>query len=138
MDMDRIYATGHSQGAGWSYELASVQPDLLAAVLINAGTTIHTTWGNQCDMKAIADSDVNIYIWHGYNDPYIPVNEAYRAYNTLTALGKQNIHMEIQNGDNVTSSGGHCNHDIVSSEKITPYMAWLYEQTEECSFYTTG
>lgn len=138
VDMDRIYATGHSQGAGWSYELASVQPDLLAAVLINAGTTIHTTWGNQCDMKAIADSDVNIYIWHGYNDPYIPVNEAYRAYNTLTALGKQNIHMEIQNGDNVTSSGGHCNHDIVSSEKITPYMAWLYEQTKSVPFITTA
>lgn len=53
VDMDRIYATGHSQGAGWSYELASVQPELLAAILINAGTTVHTTWGNQCDMRPL-------------------------------------------------------------------------------------
>ena len=43
VDMNRLYATGRSQGAGWSYELASVQPDLLAAAVINAGTTIHTT-----------------------------------------------------------------------------------------------
>ena len=134
VDEDRIYATGYSQGAGWTYELASVQPDLLGAILINAGTTVHTTWGNQCDMQAIADSDVNIYIWHGYNDPYIPVNEAYRAYNTLTSLGKQNIHMEIQNGDNVTSFGGHVNHDIVSSEKITSYMEWLYDQEKDEAF----
>ena len=34
VDLDRVYATGHSQGAGWSYELAAVQPDLLAAILI--------------------------------------------------------------------------------------------------------
>ena len=103
VDMDRIYATGHSQGAGWSYELASVQPELLAAILINAGTTVHTTWGNQCDMQAIADSGVNVYIWHGYEDPYIPVNEAYRAYNTLTSSWQaEHLIMEIQNGDNVT------------------------------------
>ena len=89
VDMDRIYSTGRSQGAGWSYELAAVQPDLLAAILIDAGTTVHTTWGDQCDMQAIADSDVNIYILHGYNDQYIPINEAYRTYNTLQKDGKE-------------------------------------------------
>lgn len=129
VDMDRIYATGHSQGAGWSYELASVQPDLLDAMLINAGSTIHTTWGNQCDMQAIADSGVNVYIWHGYPDPYIPVNEAYRAYNTLIELGKTNLIMEIDNCKDITSYGGHCNISVYSTETITPYMQWLFDQT---------
>lgn len=128
VDLDRIYATGHSQGAGWSYELASVQPELLAAILINAGTTVHTTWGNQCDMEAIAGSDVNIYIWHGFNDPYIPVNEAYRAYHTLNKLGKNNIVMEIQDGNSVHSYGGHVNNDMTSPEETTKYMSWLFDQ----------
>lgn len=128
VDMNRIYATGHSQGAGWSYELAAVQPDLLAAVLINAGTTVHTTWGNQCDMEAIAKSDVNIYIWHGYIDPYIPVNDAYRAFNTLVELGKTNIIMEIDNCEEIVSWGGHCNMNVYSEESVTTYMKWLYSQ----------
>lgn len=121
VDGNRIYATGHSQGAGWCYELASVQPDLLAAMIINAGTTIHTTWGNQCDLNAIAQSGVNTYIWHGYEDPYIPVNEAYRAYNDLTDLGMDNIILEVQ-------KGGHCNKSLLSSDTTTSYMSWMFEQ----------
>lgn len=121
IDESRIYATGYSQGAGWSYELAGVQPDLLAAILINSGTLVHTTWGNEAEVQAIADSDVNVYIWHGYSDPYIPVNEAYRAYNSLTALGKTNVIAEIQ-------EGGHVKTDMTSEEEITDYMAWLYQQ----------
>ena len=128
VDMDRIYASGHSQGAGWSYELAGVQPDLLAGAIINAGTTVHTTWGDQCDMEAIAASDVNLYIWHGYNDPFIPVNDAYRAYNTLAAMGKTNMIMEIADGLSVNSWIGHVSLDIASATEITPYMEWLYAQ----------
>ena len=47
VDLDRIYATGHSQGAGWSYELASVQPELLAAILILS--LIHISRANRSD-----------------------------------------------------------------------------------------
>ena len=130
VDMNRIYASGHSQGAGWSYELAAVQPDLLAGALINAGTTIHTTWGDQCDMEALAASDVNLYIWHGYSDPFIPVNEAYRAYNTLKKLGKTNMVMEIANTDDISTWIGHVNVDMASDTEITPYMAWLYQQVK--------
>lgn len=124
VDMNRIYATGMSQGAGWSYELASVQPDLLAAILINAGTTVHTTWGDQCDMQAIADSDVNIYILHGYEDLYIPVNEAYRAFNTLKTLGKTNMLMDI-------TSDGHVLMDATSAEEMTDYMTWIFAQEKK-------
>lgn len=124
VDMNRIYATGMSQGAGWSYELASVQPDLLAAILINAGTSVHTTWGDQCDMQAIADSDVNIYILHGYEDLYIPVNEAYRAFNTLKTLGKTNMLMDI-------TSDGHVLMDATSAEEMTDYMTWIFAQEKK-------
>jgi len=125
IDMNRIYSTGRSQGAGWSYELAAVQPDLLAAILIDAGTTVHTTWGDQCDMKAIADSDVNIYILHGYNDQYIPVNEAYRAYNTLVRLGKTNIIMDITDDKH-----GIENIPIWSNKEVTSQMEWLLTQVK--------
>lgn len=126
VDMNRIYATGHSQGAGWSYELAAAQPDLLAAILVNAGTTVHTTWGDQCDMEAIAKSDVNVYIWHGYNDPYIPVNDAYRAYNTLVELGKTNVLLDID-------EGGHCLFNMIDTNG-NKYMDWLFAQKKGVSF----
>ena len=125
VDMNRIYSTGRSQGAGWSYELAAVQPDLLAAILLDAGTTVHTTWGDQCDMKAIADSDANVYILHGYNDQYIPVNEAYRTYNTLIALGKTNILMQITDDKH-----GIENIPMWSNKEVTPLMEWLLTQVK--------
>ena len=123
VDMDRIYSTGLSQGAGWSYELAAVQPDLLAAILIDAGTTVHTTWGDQCDMQAIADSDVNIYILHGYNDQYIPINEAYRTYNTLQKMGKKNMLMRITDDKH-----GIVNIPLWSNTEITDFMDWMLSQ----------
>lgn len=123
IDDNRIYATGHSQGAGWTYELISLQPDLLAAAVINAGTTIHTTWGDQCDMDALAKSPTNLYIWHGYEDPYIPVNEAFRAWNTLKAKGKTNIVFE-------TEKYGHVKSAILSADG-TSYMSWMFDQTKD-------
>jgi hypothetical protein len=123
IDMDRIYATGTSQGAGWSYELAAVQPDLLAAILINAGTTVHTTWGDQCDLAAIAGSRVNVNIQHGYADQAIPVNEAYRAYNALVRMGKTNIVMDISNN-------GHGVRNTFSPTEVTPSMKWLLTQVK--------
>ena len=60
VDIDRICATGHSQGAGWSYELASVQPELLAAILINAGTTVHT----MCSLSSATLPQKEDARWH--------------------------------------------------------------------------
>ena len=74
-------------------------------------------------MQAIADSGVNVYIWHGYEDPYIPVNEAYRAFNTLTSLGMTNLVLEIQ-------QGGHCKSDMFSDSVPTSYMEWLFDQVQ--------
>ncbi|MCD8123820.1 MAG: hypothetical protein LUE23_02110, partial [Lachnospiraceae bacterium] len=130
VDENRIYATGMSQGAGWAYELAAVQPDLLAAILINAGMTTHSTWADQCDMTSLASSDVNIYIWHGYQDTSIPVNEAYRAYNDLVELGKTNIKLEV-------AEGGHVNGNMYSAEEFTSYMTWLFEQVKGVAFTDT-
>lgn len=125
IDMKRIYAAGGSQGAGWCYELAAAQPDLLAAIFANSGTTVHTTWGDQCDMQAIADSDVNVYIWSGTNDPFIPINEGYRAYNTLTALGKKNV---IACFEYQEANMGHTNATWISMEGPTDMMNWLFAQ----------
>ncbi len=137
IDKNRIYATGASQGASWCYELASVQPDLLAAILVNAGTTVHTTWGDQCNLRAIALSGVNIFIWHGYDDVFIPVNEAFRAYRALTAMGKKNICLDIDHGKKLGSPAGHTNPQMYSRERITPYVKWLFEQRKDRPFTET-
>ena len=123
VDMDRIYATGMSQGAGWSYELTSVQPELLAAILINAGTTVHTTWEISATCRPLRILASMSTSGTAMRDPYIPVNEAYRAFNTLTSLGMTNLVLEIQ-------QGGHCKSDMFSDSVPTSYMEWLFDQVK--------
>ena len=51
------------------------------------------------------------------------MNEAYRAFNTLTSLGMTNLVLEIQ-------QGGHCKSDMFSDSVPTSYMEWLFDQVK--------
>jgi predicted esterase len=130
VDSTRIYATGISQGAGWSYEAASLQPDLFAALFINSGTVVHTTWGNEADLTKL--KDVNLYIAHGAQDQYIPVNEAYRVYNDLSALGKRNIKLDVVTGTHALSGTQYFPATPVTS--VYPWQDWLLTQKKGVGF----
>ncbi|MBR6209313.1 MAG: hypothetical protein IKQ69_09975 [Oscillospiraceae bacterium] len=130
IDRERIYLSGFSMGAGFAYEAASLHPDLPAALLINAGTTVHTTWGDQCDMAALSRSDANMLILHGNRDIAIPVNEAYRTFNRLRDLGKKNIELRIV-------EGGHEGGRLTSPEGLTEYTQWLFAQRKDHPFTDT-
>jgi predicted esterase len=124
VDLSRIYATGTSQGAGWSYEAAATQPDLFAGLFINSGTVVHTTWGDVVDLQKL--KDVSIFIAHGNRDQFIPVNEAYRAYNDLKALGKNNLKLDVINGTH--GLGGTDYATAAPLTAVRSWQDWLFAQ----------
>lgn len=132
IDMSRIYATGMSQGAGWSYEAAAAQPDLFAGLFINSGTAVHSTWGDQIDLDRL--SDVSIYLVHGAQDIYIPVNEAYRVFNALKAKGHPNLRLDVVEGGHVlrgTDFLPPVDPDGPGFSKVYHWQEWLFSQTKD-------
>ena len=125
VDLNRIYATGGSQGAIWSYMLEGSTPGFYAGLFINAGTIVHTTWADRQDYSHLMQ--VPLLIVHGTWDTGIPINEPYRVYNGLKARGKKNMAM-------VTFDVGHIVHkaSTVTGEP-TPMMQWLFAQDKSKS-----
>lgn len=144
IDINRIYTTGLSQGAGFSYGVIAAQPDLYAAALILAGTAVHSTWGHQIDIVKL--KDVNLYIVHGSRDGWILPNEAYMVYETLKSFGKKNMTFELTttaglverglenlinpsgNGNLSAGASGHLLAGLCLSYEGTDWMRWLVSQ----------
>lgn len=65
VDADRVYITGHSNGAMMSYRFACERPDLVAAAVIIAGQLT----ANKCDRPG----NVKILHIHGTSDRIVPL-----------------------------------------------------------------
>lgn len=130
LDMARIYATGVSQGAGWSYEAAAAQPDLFAALFINSGTVVHSTWGDVLDYNKL--KNVDLHILHGTKDIYIPPNEAFRVYNALKASGKSNLQLTITEGGHGLIGSEYFpivdEATIVAATEVYAWQDWLFSR----------
>ena len=122
VDLDRVYSTGGSQGAIWSYMLEGSSPGFYAGLFINAGTAVHTTWADRQKMEHLMR--VPLLIVHGTWDTAIPINEAYRVYNKLKSMGKKNMAF-------VSFDVGHIVHKSSSTNGTpTPMMKWLFAQSK--------
>lgn len=122
VDLDRVYSTGGSQGAIWSYMLEGSTPGFYAGLFINAGTAVHTTWA---DMQKLENfMAVPLLIVHGTWDTAIPINEAYRVFNCLKKMGKKNMAF-------ISFDVGHIVHKSSSTNGTpTPMMKWLFAQSK--------
>lgn len=132
VDMSHIYATGVSQGAGWSYGAVAAQPDLFAAMFLNSGTIVHTTWGNHVDISKLMD--VNIYMAHGSKDTAIPPNEAYRIYNALRSRGKTNIRLDVVPFGHGLLGSDFRPTNTAPYTKVYPWQDWLFAQKKGTAF----
>ncbi len=122
VDLNRIYSTGGSQGAIWSYMLEGSTPGFYAGLFINAGTIVHTTWADRQEYEHLMQ--VPLLMVHGTWDTGIPINEPYRVYNRLKAMGKKNMAL-------VTFDVGHIVHKTSSVDGTpTPMMQWLFAQSK--------
>lgn len=127
VDLNRVYSTGGSQGAIWSYMLEAARPGFFAGLFINAGTIVHTTWGDMQKLENLMS--VPLLIVHGMLDTAIPVNEAYRVYNNLKRMGKKNMACVI-------FDVGHIVHKASSVDGTpTKMMEWMFAQSKEKSAF---
>lgn len=79
VDPDRIYVTGLSMGAYGAWDLAIAHPDLFAAVVAVSGS------GNPAEVCRLKDTAV--WIFHGADDPVIPVEGAQTMAERLERCG---------------------------------------------------
>lgn len=101
-DRDRLYLTGLSLGGYGSWYLATTHPERFAAIVpICGGIVKPPTAANVRDHPLAAASetpyaavaaavpDVPIWIFHGADDPVIPVSESRRMARALEAAGRE-------------------------------------------------
>lgn len=80
VDRDRLYLTGLSRGGSAAWELAVNYPDTFAAMAVVCGMapTPYAHWLNK---------EMPIWVFHGAEDPVIPVSESDIMVNRLKELG---------------------------------------------------
>lgn len=81
VDTQRIYLTGLSRGGSAAWELAVQYPDTFAALAVVCGMapTPYAHWINK---------SMPIWVFHGDQDPVIPVSESDAMVAKLQALGR--------------------------------------------------
>lgn len=79
IDPDRVYATGLSMGGFGAWDLASLRPDLFAAIAPIAGS------GDPA--RACALKDVPVWAFHGDRDPIVALSEDEKMVAAVNACG---------------------------------------------------
>jgi predicted esterase len=97
VDTCRIYLTGYSAGAHYGYMLGLANSAYFAALGIQAGTLSYAEQGGI--WPDMVERQIPVAIFHGMNDPYVPIGEATYARDQLEGAG----HTVYYN----THSGGH-------------------------------
>jgi predicted peptidase len=100
VDRDRVYVVGMSMGGYGAWQLAMDHPDRFAAVVTVCagvlppprepellGVKVPVPAGDPYAQIARAVAGLPIWMFHGAEDPVVPVGEARRMRQELTALG---------------------------------------------------
>lgn len=80
VDPDRVYLTGYSMGGIGSWDMAARHPDLFAGVIPIAARREPGT--SFCNMR-----DIPAWVFHGANDPVVPLTAGRGAVNVFRACG---------------------------------------------------
>jgi predicted peptidase len=111
IDPDRIYITGQSAGGFGVWDIVSKHPDLFAAAIPLCGG------GNPLSAKMILD--VPIWIFHGANDPAVPVEFSREMANILDELGGNIKYTEYP----------EVGHEVWEKAYLEPELIeWLFKQ----------
>ena len=81
VDSERIYLTGLSRGGGAAWELAVQYPKKFAALAVVCGMTPvpYASW---------IDETMPIWVFHGEEDPIIPISESEAMVDKLRKMGR--------------------------------------------------
>lgn len=129
-DPDRVYLTGLSMGGHGTWHLAYSYPERWAAVVPICGWIeplrqwpgIASNAADPYATVAEALKDVPIWIFHGSDDPVVPVDEARRMQEALQDVGAPVTYSEFEG----------VGHDSWTPAYRSPDLAtWLFEQVRE-------
>jgi predicted peptidase len=113
VDKNRLYLTGLSMGGYGSWTIATLHPDMFAAVVPICG-------GGDPEQAAQKLKDEPIWVFHGGADPTAPVEQSHRMVDALKAAGSSVKYTEYP-------GVGHNSWDRAYSEK--DLTDWLFAQT---------
>jgi predicted peptidase len=128
-DPGRIYLTGLSMGGHGCWNLAYQHPRQFAAMVVICGwaapserrpeTIVPNAGDSPYDTLAEALKDIPIWIYHGADDPVVPVTESRRMAAALQAVGAVVTYTELP-------GVGHGSWDAAYQSAELP--AWLFTQ----------
>ncbi|MEZ0228310.1 MAG: PHB depolymerase family esterase [Planctomycetota bacterium] len=108
VDMKRLYLTGFSAGAHWSYTIGLANSQVFAGLGICAGSLGSAAsvgvWVPGATVQPNVPRKVFVAIRHGTTDAVVPVNEGRIARDQLRAAGHTVDHMELSLGHTVTTA----------------------------------
>lgn len=113
IDSRRIYAFGHSAGAGFALQMAPLESTFLAAVAVHAGAF---AGGNDPGILRLAERKVPLFFVVGTRDPYFPVELVRRTQSAFSSAGFPTEFREIP---------GHDHNYYVRSKEING-MVWAF------------
>jgi len=94
IDKSRIYLTGFSGGAMFSYYLGLNNPDLFAAIAPFAGP--FRALGNDIRLSKKPDEQIPVFIIHGNRDNMVDISESEYAKSKLEKYGYTVKYMELK------------------------------------------
>lgn len=132
-DRDRVYLTGLSMGGYGAYHLALAHPDRFAAMVVVCGGLLpHETVVRQSPLTMKADDPyaftakaikhIPIWIFHGADDPVLPVDEGRRMAEQLKLAGAD-VHYTEYPGV------GHNSWDRAYADRAM--WTWLFTRSRE-------
>ena len=111
LDPDRIYLTGQSLGGGGTWDIIGKRPDLFAAAVPLCGD------GNPS--RVAAAQRLPIWVFHGAQDPLVPVTGSRDLVAALRAVGSPVKYTEYPD----------VGHDVWTRAYVDPALAdWLFGQ----------
>jgi predicted peptidase len=111
LDPDRVYLTGQSLGGGGTWDIISKRPDLFAAAVPLCGD------GNPS--RVVAARRLAIWVFHGAQDPLVPVTGSRELVAALRAVGSPVKYTEYPD----------VGHDVWTRAYVDPALAdWLFGQ----------
>jgi len=113
IDSRRIYAFGHSAGAGFALQMAPLESTFLAAVAVHAGAF---AGGNDSGILRLAERKIPVFIVVGTKDPYFPLEMVRRTQSAFSSAGFPTEFREIPGHD----------HNYYARSKEINGMVWAF------------
>ena len=101
-DVSSVWLMGHSQGAGFTYQIGLRNPDVFSGLMPNAGW-LDREWIP--DSVLAAASDVPVFVIHGHEDEIVEYQAALDAVETLEEFGYRVELFDFRGGHTVPEEG---------------------------------